>query len=375
MKEFLFIVLCFWLTVSYSQFGQSTSLERGNQSDPFQERPEFYVLEWKNGTKLTEIGIGILIEIDSIGLQEVNLLNDNDENPVLYVSEISTPVCADGNCRLMDIKLYWTLLGDYAGFDKFSKLPLTKHDHDEFLSEDYEKLHQLLMDDNSILKQRTIDELVEKPIRKNLEMEADGLSGATVTEIKESVVSGALYSCYAAWHIVHGEIKGQLKAHTQSILSLKILEEMLNSNHPKYQLFALNELNEDLLRNYYKRISKIFETGIPLVRTFILKKLPNDFWGDGELQNPYWDVFGKIDINSRSLLLDHLEDASNKVLESISVKLGFMTKNQLKSYLSHLENIKGVSPKINDNLRSFAQSKNEVNAYLVEEFLEEYEVK
>src|SRR5690606_27133137 len=164
MRILISIILFFWITIGFSQFGFPIGLERGPQKDPFQERPEFYVLDWKEGTKLTSNETGISIEIDSMGLQNVDLLKDKDGKPIVYVSEISTPVCADGNCRLMDIRLYWTLLGDYAGFDRYPMLPLTKHDHDEFLIEDYNKLHNLLIDNNSILKKRTIDELVEKPV-------------------------------------------------------------------------------------------------------------------------------------------------------------------------------------------------------------------
>ena len=193
MRFLISIILFFWTAYGFSQFGFPIELERGVQQDTFQERPEFYVLDWKNGTMLTRTETGISIEIDSMGLQNVDLLKDKNGKPILYVSEISTPVCADGNCRLMDIRLYWTLLGDYAGFDRYPMLPLTKHDHDEFLIEDYIRLHHLLIDNNSILKKRTIDELVEKP-KKTIENEVDALSGATVAEIKEAVVSGALYS-------------------------------------------------------------------------------------------------------------------------------------------------------------------------------------
>ena len=86
----------------------------------------------------------------------------------------------------MHIRLYWTLLGEYAGFDRYVDLPLTKHDHDEFKEEDYQKLHSLLKDPNSVLRRRTIDELVEKPKQRTVNG-VDALSGATIAEVKESV--------------------------------------------------------------------------------------------------------------------------------------------------------------------------------------------
>lgn len=372
MRFLISIILFFWTAYGFSQFGFPIELERGVQQDTFQERPEFYVLDWKNGTMLTRTETGISIEIDSMGLQNVDLLKDKNGKPILYVSEISTPVCADGNCRLMDIRLYWTLLGDYAGFDRYPMLPLTKHDHDEFLIEDYIRLHHLLIDNNSILKKRTIDELVEKP-KKTIENEVDALSGATVAEIKEAVVSGALYSCYTAWHIVHGRIKGELKNYTLSILKDDMIIDMLTSNNTNYQIFAIDKLDIDGYRKHFNDLITIYETGIPLVRAFVLKKMPNDFWIDEELQSPFWKLFGNIDTNSRSLLLDRIDSASNTTLELISSQLGVMTKNQLKIYLAHLRDISDFSPKINNNFVAFVNSENEVYSYLVEDFLKEYQ--
>jgi len=335
------------------------------------QKPEFYILEWKNGTILSEESTSLYIEIDSMGLQEVKKLKDMEDNTVLYVSDISTPVCADGACKLMHIRLYWTLLGEYAGFDRYATQPLTKHDHDEFLSADYSKLHLLLKDNNSILKRKRIDELVDKP--KNLRIEGvDAVSGATVKEVKESVVAGALYSCYTAWHLVHGKIKEKIKKLTLSSRDDHLLLTMLQSDHTDYQLYALERLTEKQYEENYKRVAEIFSIGIPLVRTFIVKNLPTDFWYSEKLQNPFWKSFSKVDINSRSLLLDHLNTAPKVIIEDLSIQLKAMTKNQLKLFLDHLKKSDKINQTIYNNLISFSNLASETNAYLVKMFLEDY---
>ncbi|WKX76613.1 hypothetical protein [Zobellia laminariae] len=180
-----------------AQFGSAVAFPNSSEKTVLDKSPEFFVLNWKQGTILNSSETPMEIVVDSVGAQKVNIFRDNSDAPVLYSSNIITPVCADGDCRLMHITLYWTLLGDYAGFDRSSEEPLTKHDHDEFLFSDYWKLHELLKDHNSILKRRAIDELVTKPKPSTIEG-VDALSGATIKEVKESVVSGALYSCYVA---------------------------------------------------------------------------------------------------------------------------------------------------------------------------------
>lgn len=366
-----FVVITFFFTsICLAQLGTPKVFPDNLLDSIFNERPEFFVLEWEQGTVLTNKETDIYIEVDSTGIQSVDLLIDIEEDPVLYTANISAPVCADGACRLMNIRIYWSILGRYAGFDRIKGLPLTKHDHDEFLEMDYLKLHQLLIDDNSILKRREIDDLVETP--KDTMMEyVDGISGATKEEVKESVVSGALYSCYIAWHLVHGEVKSEIKNHTLSLMNDEMLIGMLNSNNADYQFFALNRLNRHQYEDHYVRVAEIFKTGIPLVRTFIVKSLPQSFWKSDELQKPFWNCFSTIDINSRSLMLEHLGKAPESVLESISTELQIMTKNQLKKYLRDLKERGNLSAVTMMNLEDFAISENAAFVYLVKEFLED----
>ncbi len=371
MKNSLGVIVFLLLAVCRAQIGASIhTLPQGDQDEVLIDRPEFYLMDWDQGTKLIEKETPLSIMVDSMGRQEVRMLTDEKSNPVLYTSDIETPVCADGECRLMHIRLYWTLLGEYAGFDRFPGLPLTKHDHDEFLQADYLKLHHLLSDKLSILERRSIDELVVKPEQPEVEG-ADALSGATITEVKESVVAGALYSCYVAWHLVHGAIKEDIKKYTMSLVNEEMVRTMLNSNSVDYQMFALNRLEIEKYPEYVDRISEIFESGIPMVRSFIIKNLPDVFWNTEKLQRPFWNNFAKVDINSRSLLLDHLESASIATLEDISSQLGAMTKNQLKSYLQHLEEQRIKSRIIHKNLENFSSSDSEKYAYLVAQYLEE----
>lgn len=367
VKAFLFmLVVC----LGRAQFPLPVPTLNGVQEGIMDRPPEFYTMGWENGLQLVAKETGMFIEVDSIGQQDIALLVDREQQPVLYTSEIETPVCADGECKLMHIRLYWTLLGDYAGFDRYPQQPLTKHDHDEFVQADYLKLHQLLLDDKSIFRQRKIDELVKKPSPSD-HGDVDALSGATIAEVKESVVSGALYSCYVAWHLVHGEISGKLKEHTLALLDKELILRMLQNDDPDYQMFALEKLDKVEYLDHLERLAGIFKSSIPLVRGYIIKNLPGEFWRNPAVQVPFWDAFSTIDINSRSLMLEHLEEAPKSSIVDISIKLGSMTKNQLRAFLDFLAE-RNNEGEIIENLKVFANRDNEVYAYLVLQFLEGY---
>lgn len=333
------------------------------------KKPAFYDLGWEPNTKLSKGHLPIFIETDTVGRQQLFVLSNNN-TPVLYSAQITTPVCADGDCKLMNITLYWTLLGDYAGFDTDENRPLTKHDHDEFLPEDYLKLHQLLLDNNSILKNRTIDELVTSP--KQLQLEGiDALSGATITEVKESVVHGALYSCYVAWHLVHNSgVKEKIKTHTASMESTALRVALLYEDNTEYQLYALERLSLEQYTNHFKRISAVYKTSIPLVRSLIIKRMPVTFWRTSELQYEFWNSFSEVDVNTRSLLLKHLNEVPIQVLESLSEELPIMTKNQLKVYLGAIET---HHTQIHNTIKVFANSEHNTYSYIAKEFLERQE--
>ncbi|MBU2904851.1 MULTISPECIES: hypothetical protein [Arenibacter] len=364
------ILICGFGLLSTQKLVRNYSIDEQNKT--LSKKPEFFAMEWQEGVVLKNKPTPFFIEVETMGNQNIDILVTQQNRPVLYTADICTPVCADGECRLMYITLYWNLLGAYAGYDKVEGQTLTKHDHVEFLEQDYEKLHHLLMDDNSILKRKKIDELVLKPKESELDG-VDAIAGATIAEVKESVVDGALYSCYVAWNIAHGPIKAELQEYTTSMFDNKLKGYMLMSSEVDYQMYALNSLSESEYLDYKDRIVQIFKLGIPLVRTYIVQNLPKLFWESESLQRPFWESFAEVDINNRSLLLNHIQEAPLEVLVLLASNLEIMTKNQLKLYLSAIENIAMTNPDINAQLLRFAESGNHIYAYIVAEFLEEME--
>jgi len=371
MKIIIATLLFFGLGLVWTQKTYVT-LASVSKYKTLSKKPEFFKLEWQEGMVLHNEPTPFFIEVETMGNQNVDMLVTPQQRPMLYSANICTPVCADGECRLMYVTLYWNLLGAYAGYDKVEGQTLTKHDHEEFLEQDYEKLHHLLMDDNSILKRKRIDELVEKPEDSELDG-ADAKSGATITEVKESVVDGALYSCYVAWNLAHGTIKGELQDYTTSNFDKEMKRYMLMSNEQDYQMYALKSLSDEEYIEYKDRIVQIFKEGIPMVRTYIVQNLPKLFWETESMQMPFWECFGIVDINNRSLLLNHIQQAPVEVLVLLSGNLELMTKNQLKLYLTDIEKVVRTNAQIKDQLLRFTNSGKHTYAYIVAEFLGEIE--
>lgn len=342
--------------------------------------PMFFSMndEWKEITKDEVVFQFVVKSLDTLYdskiKHQVRLLSNNKGEPRLFFSEIETSVCADGECKLANIKVYWNLLGNYVGYAIPSEFPLTKYKHDHFEKEDYAKLHQLLLDDNSILKRRKMSDLVDKVpslySSYNYLEGVDAVSGATKTEIKESVVKGGLYSCYTIWHIVHGEVKEKIKEYLDSIYTDELTNYFLNTGYRDYQEFALKVLPREEYKQYSEQITSIFKTTNALTKAYILKKIPNQVLSDQNITKELYNTFSDIGINTRTFLIKKLINAHPSAVEITSEYLHEMTKNQLKLYLDYLHHHPGfVNKSIKLNLKKASKKENYTYSYLIKEFL------
>ena len=315
--------------------------------------------------------------LDTVYDTEINhqmrLLSNSEGAPRLFFSEIETPVCADGVCQLAHINVYWNLLGNYVGYSISPKFPLTKFEHKQFEKEDYAKLHQLLLDDNSILKRRKMSDLIDEiPVSSSNHHinDFDAISGATKTEIKESVVKGGLYSCYTIWHIVHGEVKEKMKKYLQSIYSDTLTHYFLNTPYKDYQMYALKQLQKTEYKEHSNQIISIYKTTDALTKAYILKKIPEDVLSEEEITIQFYNEFRLIDINSRTLLIHRLKSANKNATDILSKYVDSMSKNQLKLYLKYLNNNPVCKSDIcKSNLKKGSKNKRYIYSYLLKEFL------
>lgn len=292
------------------------------------------------------------------------------KRPLFYQSNIRTTVCDDEVCEIMYIKLYWDLVGEYVGYDTVAQHPLTKFDHEPFTRKDYDRLHELLNNDGSILKFKQKSELIDKEKVKASDV-VDGTTGATALEIKEEVVEGALYSSYTLWHLAYnGDIKNLLTAQTKSILDESLMKYLLDSGRSGYTLFAFHNFQLKDYITYKNYWIEALKNAMPLTRKYILKNIPDGMWNTASIQDDVCAMFNFFDVNTKTSLLIKLstsKDISSKSIEYISSSITTMNRNQTRQFLDIIENNDELTAVTKKNVRKAAENTEFNYAYLINE--------
>lgn len=248
--------------------------------------------------------VAIIPGKDSVFLNPV-FLNISDDDLYRYESILKTPVCDDTLCQIVQIKVYWDLIGDYTRFDTLAGYPLTKNDHLLFTSEDYSKLQATLKDDNSIIGRKSESELLDNN-RNRYSQKLDAVTGATDLQIKNAVVDGALYSTYTLWHLVNGDIKNVLANWTIKNYNSKMEQQLIFSDNTNSIIFALKRFDEQDYVGRFQEILRVMKKGYPLVNFYIAKNLPAEiFLSEENIQslNQIWQL---LDPNTKSILAVYL---------------------------------------------------------------------
>lgn len=229
----------------------------------------------------------------------------NGENTAFgYRATVDMPVCDDGLCSNVVLKIRWDLAGNYAGFDTVPGHPLTKFDHLPFSDADYIKLDEILRNRNSALRWLEKDELVDKQVQRKATT-VDAVTGATPTTIKNSVVEGAVYSSYQLWHLVNGPVKDRIREHTLGIYSSETEKRMLLSPNFDTQLFALKQMTANDLERNLPVICEVIRESVPVVKAYIINKMPLPL-KDEKANRDFAALFPTLDQYSKSLLMKRI---------------------------------------------------------------------
>ncbi len=336
-----------------------------------EHRPLFVKDGWDFSNVETEEFAFSLMDDSTLVEYQVLLLEDEKALPVAYSSSFTTPVCDDSLCALLDIRLYWNLLGNYIGYDTIAGHPLTKNDHLKFREEDYIKLHRLLMDDNSIIKRKEKKELFDDE-KKRVSSVVEAVTGATSREVKEAVVDGALYSSYTLYHIVYGSLSDSILSDMESRYSIPLQNKLLSSSHSDYQLYALKRLSEKDFFSYEDRIVELIHEAIPLNRLYIMKKMPGEMWKDENIHESISGFFEDLDGNTRTYFLRKMASMDRinpKVILDLVSGIGVLSQNQLKILIQILEK-NTLNPTIIHQIKKELSKPELIHGYLFNSFME-----
>lgn len=236
---------------------------------------------------------------------EVNLRYDEQGQPDAYYSHINTPVCEDGLCKLMVIDVYWDLLGNFLRYEFPPGEALTKLDHLEFSREDHEQLYKILSDKGSILRDYPAEDLIDKR-SKPASDKADAISAATRVDVKDAVVSGAVYTTYVLWHIVNGPIAFRIIDHSKPFLTKERVQNMFYSPNFYYQYFALNSISREDSVKYLNEIIHLVKNGTSYIPYFAIEKIPASSWATDSLQQSLLEFFTSADFELQNFMLNRI---------------------------------------------------------------------
>lgn len=173
--------------------------------------------------------------------EEVDIIAMKDEEGLLYwYRRLRTPVCLTGECKLIDIGIYWYCTGEFLGLEVYGE-DLTKTDHSEFSEADYERLMEILKNDWSKLREYELSDLVEDDIYAEDDSDIDGASGATKQEVAAEAVEDAVYTTHTIWHLIHVGEKEQLANLTADEMNRdrELYHRLLQSKTKDYRFFLL----------------------------------------------------------------------------------------------------------------------------------------
>jgi hypothetical protein len=178
---------------------------------------------------------------------------------------------------------------------------MTKNDHMPFTTQDYYKLQMTLSDENSILGEKSKDELLDKNQTRYSE-KIDAFTGATAREIRSAVVEGALYSTYTLWHLVNGDIKQKMREYSLLNYDAEIEHQLLNSQNPKTMILGLKNLDDAFYFDHFEEILRLMQSGHPLVNFYIAKKMPPAVMDTEKNRNAILKLWDTFDRNTQSVL-------------------------------------------------------------------------
>jgi len=239
----------------------------------------------------------------------IQICSNSSRIPFQYFSEINMPVCDDTLCANVELKIYWDLAGNYAGFDTIPGNPLTKFDHLKFDTADYQKMDKILKNRNSSLRILNMEDLVDKSVKVKSNV-VDAVTGATPKTIKNAVVEGAVYSSFTLWHFVNGTIKNRLASFTQDIYSEPIARQLLQSDNHETQLFALRKLSEKDYEVHSDLVFDVIGHSAPLIKAYIIVKVPLPF-NNIEKNKQFVALFPELDDYSKSIFLNRITTEEN----------------------------------------------------------------
>jgi hypothetical protein len=220
-------------------------------------------------------------EQDSLSGKEIYELKDENGLTIWFGRYIFKDVCITGICRMIKLWLFWDGAGNYLDIQMLDGEYLTKSDHTAFNTSDYKKLHAILSDRDSPLRNLTYEDLTSPP-ENNLPFKVDGYSSATRPALLEVVVKDAVYTCHSLWHTVYGSTRKKIIKILDDKSSSEYVKLMMTSKNPSYISWSIQQVFNKLEwhHEFYPQIIEYVNSDDEL-----LYQLALDYFSDWKIKD------------------------------------------------------------------------------------------
>lgn len=291
--------------------------------------------------------------------------------PLAYYRQLIREVCFDGQCRLLNIHLYWNITGRYLGFELPAGEFLSKTEHEPFTTREYRDLNTLLSDSLSPLGMLTYKELV--PNADTSGRALDGVTSATSQEALRYVVKGAVYTTYTMWHEVYGPARQEVMRRTEEALTPALAQRLLHSPDMSDRYWTLSRLSKIPLTSELRAelLAFISDDNYSLAER-TLRALPHTYLGDELLQSGLAALIGKSSYSLKNLILKKLTKAPSlhpSVTSGVRGLLKNLNGEALKNAFGLLRAFGVADKQTLDTIRELQQSPNSYIANMASAYL------
>jgi len=283
--------------------------------------------------------------------EELLVYVDKNNNVISYEMEVESVVCLDTKCEIIPVRLRWDPIGGYESFEIPGKgQQLTKTGHEHFTAEDYKKLHTILGDQRSFLKDLKSEQIVDP---EKAQRTVDGVSAPTPLSLQSAVVPGAAYTCYTLWHWINGQVPSLIRGFTEQHSDVNHFVAFFKTGKKEFVEFSIAQL---IKRDAFgEEIQEAIRQDIPHNES-VVKPALNYFTIASQKTNSsvFYDTIEKVFLKSdKSVRIKILEILMTSELEP---SIGFYNRickflPDLNSYyevhlLLHLQKTKNASSEV-----------------------------
>jgi hypothetical protein len=285
-------------------------------------------------------------------------------NPLYYTSHLATDVCSDGLCKPISITIQWNLLGQFNAYQTDEEHELTKFDHIVLTAEDHKKLHSILSDTSSILRDYKVEDMIDTTSTV-YSLKLDAVTGATSKTFDGVTVEGALYTVYTLWHFVNGDVRKEMLKHTQALISDAFVLYMMNSKNRDEVGFIFENMSDSQRQKFLPEIIKLVSNPDDYIPHFALAQLRDKTLANYAHQHLLLSYFPSTASSVQNALLERFKmiKLDSESLELLINSIPSLNATQINKAFAIVENNKAAfNQKLIRKLEILAKNENKAIA-------------